>query len=80
MPPVIAYLAADVPHQKLGATMSALAAASGLGQTLGSILSGWLFGAIAQRTFGVLMLPLGVMLVVLVLRPAWLSGQRDRLR
>lgn len=72
--PVIAYLAAGVSHQKLGTTMGALAAASGLGQTLGSSLSGWLFGAIAQLSFGLLMLPLVVMLALLVLRPGWWSG------
>lgn len=72
--PVIAYLAAGVSHRKLGVTMGALAAASGLGQTLGSSLSGWLFGAIAQLSFGLLMLPLAVMLVFLVLRPGWWSG------
>ncbi len=77
--PVVAYLAAGVPQQKLGATMGALAAASGLGQTLGSFLSGWLFGAIALRSFALLILPLGVMLVLLVLRPVWWSGQRGRL-
>jgi MFS family permease len=77
--PVIAYLAAGVSHQKLGATMGALAAASGFGQTLGSSLSGWLFGAIAQRSFALLMLPLGVMLVFLAVRPGWWSGQRERL-
>ena len=77
--PVIAYLAAGVSHQKLGATMGALAAASGLGQTLGSSLSGWLFGAIAQRSFALLIVPLVVMLVLLALRPVWWSAQRVRL-
>lgn len=72
--PVIAYLAAGVSHHKLGTTMGALAAASGLGQTIGSSISGWLFGVIAQLTFGLLILPLAVMLVFLVLRPAWWSG------
>lgn len=72
--PVIAYLAAGVSHQKLGTTMGALAAAAGLGQMLGSSLSGWLFGAIAQLSFGLLMLPLGVMLVFLIVRPGWWSG------
>lgn len=72
--PVIAYLAAGVPRQKLGTTMGALAAAAGLGQTLGSSLSGWLFGAIAQLSFAMLILPLVVMLAFLVLRPAWWSG------
>ena len=60
--------------------MGALAAASGLGQTLGSSLSGWLFGAIAQLSFGLLMLPLALMLVFLVLRPGWWSGALQTLR
>ena len=69
--PVIAYLAAGVPRQKLGTTMGALAAAAGLGQTLGSSIGGWLFGALAQGSFGLLILPLVVMLPLLMVRPLW---------
>ena len=71
--PVIAYLAAGASTQKLGATMGGLAAASGLGQTLGSAADGWLFGAFAQRGFGWLTVPLLVMLGLLMLRPGWWS-------
>ena len=71
--PVIAYLAAGVSRQKLGVTMGALAAAAGLGQTLGSSLGGWLFGALAQGSFGLLMVPLVGMLVLLLARPEWWS-------
>ena len=69
--PVIAYLAAGVSRQKLGTTMGALAAAAGLGQTLGSSLGGWLFGGLAQGSFGLLIVPLVGMLVLLAARPGW---------
>ena len=39
--PLIAYLAAGVSQHKLGATVGGLAAAAGLGQTLGSLVGGW---------------------------------------
>ena len=71
--PVLAYLAAGAAPQKLGATMGAMAAAGSLGQVLGSSLGGWLFGALAQRSFAWLTLPLVAMLVVLLARPRWLS-------
>lgn len=64
--PVIAYLAAGAARQKLGATMGGLAAAAGVGQTLGSSVGGWLFGALAQRTFAGLTLPLIALLVLLL--------------
>ena len=69
--PVIAYLAAGVPHRQLGFTMGALAAAAGLGQTLGSSLAGAIFGRLGQGTFGLMILPLAVMLVMLLVRPKW---------
>ena len=56
--PVIAYLAAAASPHKPGALMGGLAAASGLGKTRGSAAGGWLFGALAQRSFGGLVLPL----------------------
>jgi MFS family permease len=67
--PVIAYLAAGSSPRKLGATMGGLAAAAGLGQTLGSAAGGWLFGAVAQGSFGWLILPLLAMLCLLWVRP-----------
>ena len=66
--PVIAYLAAGASPQKLGVVMGGLAAASGLGQTLGSAAGGWLFGASAHLSFAWLTLPLVVMLVFLLFR------------
>lgn len=78
--PVIAYLAAASSPQKLGATMGGLAAAAGLGQTLGSAVGGWLFGALAQRSFGWLTLPLVVTLLFLLVRPRWLSATSGRSR
>ena len=69
--PVIAYLAAGASSHKLGVVMGGLAAAAGLGQTLGSAAGGWLFGALAQRGFGWLTLPLVVMLGLLLARPRW---------
>ena len=69
--PVIAFLAAGVSRRKLGATMGGLAAAAGLGQTLGSAAGGWLFGAQAQLAFGWLALPLLATLILLLVRPSW---------
>ena len=68
--PVIAYLAAGVSSQKLGASMGALAAAGAFGQTIGSSFEGWLFGAIGQSSFNWLIVPLAVMLGLLIARPA----------
>ena len=68
--PVIAYLAAGASPQSLGATMGGLAAAAGVGQTLGSFVGGWLFGMVAQGSFGWLILPLAVLLLLLA-RPGW---------
>ena len=72
--PVIAYLAAGASPPKLGAVMGGLAAAAGFGQTLGSAAGGWLFGTLAQRSFGWLTLPLVVMLLLLLSRPRWLGA------
>ena len=69
--PVIAFLAAGASRRSLGATMGGLAAAAGLGQTLGSAAGGWLFGALAQAAFGWLMLPLVLTLILLLVRPRW---------
>ena len=69
--PVISYQAAGATRQKLGVTMGGLAAAAGLGQTLGSAIGGWLFGLLAQPSFGWLTLPLVAMLMLLVARPGW---------
>ena len=71
--PVIASLAASASPLKLGATMGGLAAAAGLGQTLGSAAGGWLFGALAQLSFAWLGGPLALMLALLLVRPAWWS-------
>lgn len=71
--PTIAYLAAGASPQTLGATMGGLAAAAGLGQTLGSTAGGWIFGTLAQRSFGWLTVPLAVMLMLLLARPLWWS-------
>ena len=71
--PVIAYLAAGASPRKLGVAMGGLAAASGIGQTLGSSVGGWLFSAIEQRSFGWLAAPLMAMLMLLLLWPRWWS-------
>ena len=71
--PVIAYLAAGASPQRLGVVMGGLAAASGLGQTLGSVAGGWLFGAMAHLNFGWLTLPLLLMTGLLLARPHWWS-------
>lgn len=72
--PVIAYMAAAASPQKLGVMMGGLAAASGLGQTLGSAAGGWLFGALANRSFGWLTLPLVLMMGLVIARPGWWSA------
>jgi MFS family permease len=69
--PVISFMAAGAARSRLGKTMGWLAAAASLGQTLGSATGGWLFGSVAQLGFGWLALPLAVMLILLLLRPAW---------
>ena len=69
--PVISFLAAGASHRRLGATMGGLAAAGALGQTLGSAAGGWLFGAVAERSFAWLALPLLAVLFLLLLRPSW---------
>ena len=71
--PVIAYLAASASPLKLGATMGGLAAAAGLGQTLGSAAGGWLFGALAKLSFAWIGAPLALMLAFLLVRPGWWS-------
>jgi MFS family permease len=68
--PVISFLAAGAAHRKLGATMGGLAAATALGQTLGSAAAGWLFGTLAQLSFAWLALPLLVTLLLPLLRGA----------
>ena len=74
--PVISFLAAGASRQRLGATMGSLAAAAGFGQTLGSVAGGWLFGALAQRSFGWLALPLVITLFMLLARPRWWAQQQ----
>lgn len=69
--PTISYLAAGASRRRLGATMGGLAAAAGLGQTLGSAAAGWLFGAVAQLSFAWLALPLLATLGTLMVRPTW---------
>ena len=71
--PVISFLAAGAAPQKLGAMMGSLAAAAAFGQTLGSSVGGWLLGALAQRAFGWLAVPLVAMFVLLFARPGWWS-------
>ncbi len=71
--PVITYLAAGASPHKLGAAMGGLAAAAGIGQTLGSSVGGWLFSALAQRSFGWLAGPLMAVLILLLLKPHWWS-------
>lgn len=60
--PVVAYLAAGASLNKLGTTMGGLAAAAGFGHTLGSAFGGWLFGSVAQGSFGWLGIPLVILL------------------
>lgn len=69
MLPVLAYLAAGVSPLRLGATMGALAAAVGFGQTVGSAAGGSLFAALGQRSFGWLALALAIALILLLARP-----------
>ena len=76
--PVITFLAAGATRQKLGATMGGLAAAAGFGQTLGSAAGGWLFGALAQQSFGWLTLPLILTLFMLLARPRLFAHQPMR--
>jgi MFS family permease len=80
--PVIAYLAAGASPQRLGATMGGITAAAGLGQVLGSAAGGWLFGELAQTSYGWLSLPLIFTVVIMLLRPEWgsvHSSARERM-
>lgn len=72
--PVVAFLAAGAAPRTLGITMGGLAAAAGLGQTLGSSAGGWLFGSIGQQSFSWLIGPLALVLLLLVVRPSWWSA------
>ena len=76
--PVIAFLAAGSSPHKLGVVMGGLTAAAGLGQTLGSAAGGWLYGVLAQGSYGWLALPLLVMFGLLLARPGWWSAQAPR--
>jgi len=57
--------------------MGSLAAAAGLGQTLGAAAGGWLFGAVAQAGFAWLAFPLVGIFAILLVRPAWGSAVPD---
>jgi len=72
--PVVSYLAAGAEPRTLGATMGGLAAAAGLGQTLGSTAGGWLFGSVGQQSFSWMVGPLALVLLLLLARPGWWSG------
>ena len=72
--PVIAYLAAATSPPRLGAVMGGLAAASGLGQTLGSAAGGELFGAVQHLTFAWLAAPLIAMTGLMLTRHQLWSG------
>ena len=73
--PVIAYVAAGAERDRLGVTMGGLAAASSVGQILGSAVGGWLFGVAAQHSYGWLTVPLVAILALVLLRPAWWARQ-----
>ncbi len=66
--PVISFLAAGLGRRSLGTAMGSLAAAAGLGQTLGASFAGWLFGSLAQTGFAWLALPLVATLILLLFR------------
>lgn len=67
----LAYLAAGTSARRLGIAMGGLAAAAGLGQTLGSAATGWLFGAVMQSTFAWLSIPLAATLALLLIPRHW---------
>jgi MFS family permease len=74
--PVIAFVAAGTCSERLGAVMGGLAAAAGLGQTLGSAAGGWLFGRFSEFGFGWLALPLLTTVFLSWMRPTWWSGRQ----
>lgn len=73
--PVIAYVAAGAERDRLGVTMGGLAAASSVGQIVGSAVGGWLFGVAAQHSYGWLTVPLVAILALVLLRPALWARQ-----
>lgn len=75
--PVIAYRAAGLSPARLGTAMGGVAAAAGLGQTLGAAAGGWLFGAIAQTSFAWLAAPLVGIFVTVLARPSWGAAVPD---
>ena len=66
--PVVSYLAAGVARSDLAVTMGGLAAGNSLGQTLGSVAGGWLFGVSPQHGFGWLAFPLALLFMLLLFR------------
>lgn len=66
--PVVSYLAAGVVRSDLAVTMGGLAAGNSLGQTLGSVAGGWLFGVSPQHGFGWLAFPLALLFMLLLFR------------
>jgi MFS family permease len=58
-------------------TMGGVAAAAGLGQTLGAAAGGWLFCAVAETSFAWLAAPLVGIFAILLARPTWGSAVPD---
>jgi predicted MFS family arabinose efflux permease len=75
--PVIAYRAAGASRGSLGTTMGGVAAAAGLGQTLGAAAGGWLFSMLAQTSFALLAAALVSIFAIILARPAWESTAPD---
>jgi MFS family permease len=69
--PTVAYLAAGSARRRLGIAMGGLAAAAGFGQTLGSAVSGWMFGTVMQSSFVWLSIPLIVTVAILLIPSFW---------
>lgn len=80
MLPVISFLAAGASPARLGATMSWLAVASGMGQALGSATGGWIFSGPGQSGFGWLILALLLALLLLLTVSSWGRPSRGNAR
>lgn len=77
--PTVSYLSAGASRHRLGTTMGGLAAAAGVGQTLGATVGGWLFGATARLGFAWLALGLLATVGILLVRPGWWVLERTSL-
>ena len=79
MLPLLGYLAAARTHARIGVTLGVQTAAASFGQGAGSAAAGWLFGTLAEASFGVcaLLMAIGAGGTLLV-RPGFATARAAR--